>query len=324
MSFFEGKRIVIPGGSGFLGSHLVDMMGEKGIAREAKISVPRSRESDLRDQKSAISITKDKDILINLAANVGGIGYNLDHPGRLFYDNIMIGANLLEAARINDIEKVVQIGTICSYPKYTSVPFREDDIWEGYPDETNAPYGIAKRALLVMADAYRQEYGLKTINLLAVNLYGPRDRFDPRNSHVIPALMMKFYQAKTRSSKSVTLWGTGKASREFLYVKDAAEAIILATEKYSGREPVNIGSNSEITIEKLAELIAGISGFSGTILWDSSMPDGQPRRLLNTERALKAFGFKAKMDLENGLRLAYDWYVTNAFREQPFEHNLIP
>ena len=253
---------------------------------------------------------KGVDIIIHLAARVGGIGFNQKYPGTLFYDNIIMGTQLMEAARLAKVEKFVQIGTVCAYPKFTPAPFKEDDLWNGYPEETNAPYGIAKKALLVMAQAYRQQYGMNIIYLLPVNLYGPGDNFDLESSHVIPALVRKFTNALQSGEKQVVIWGTGKASREFLYVEDAAEGIIAATEKYDKPAPVNLGSGREVTIKELVDLIAKLTKFEGQIIWDASRPDGQPRRCLDTTRAKNEFDFEAKMRLEEGLSKTIDWYTS--------------
>ena len=251
---------------------------------------------------------KGADVVIHLAARVGGIGFNQRHPGELFHDNILMGVNLIEAARREGIEKFVQIGTVCAYPKFTPVPFREEELWNGYPEETNAPYGIAKKALLVMAQAYRQQYGMSIVYLLPVNLYGPGDSFDLESSHVIPALIRKYVEAVDKGENEVIVWGTGNVAREFLYVEDAAEGILLATEKYNKSDPVNLGTGEEITVKQLATLVARLTGFEGRIVWDTTRPDGQPRRQLDTTRAKREFGFQAKTDLKEGLRKTIDWY----------------
>ena len=273
-----------------------------------QLIVPRSKALDLREYEQCRKAVKGVDVVIHLAARVGGIGFNQKHPGELFHDNITMGANVMEAARVESVGKFVQVGTVCAYPKFTPIPFREQDLWNGYPEETNASYGIAKKALLVMAQAYRQQYGMDIIYLLPVNLYGPRDNFDLESSHVIPALIRKFTEAVSNHSGEVALWGTGKVSREFLYVEDAAEGILLATEKYNKPEPVNLGSGSEITIKALAELVAEVVGFEGKIRWDPSKPDGQPRRCLDTSRAEAEFSFKARTSLKVGLKTTIDWY----------------
>jgi GDP-L-fucose synthase len=267
---------------------------------------------DLRSFDDCRRIIHDVDIVIHLAARVGGIGYNQKYPGDLFRDNILMGVNLMEAARLESVQKFLQIGTVCAYPKFARIPFREEDLWSGYPEETNAPYGIAKKALLVMAQAYRSQYGMNIIYLLPVNLYGPRDSFDSNSSHVIPALIRKFVEAVNSEREDVTLWGTGNASREFLYVEDAAEGILLGAEQYNKPDPVNLGSGKEIRIRDLAALIARETGFQGEIKWDSSKPDGQPRRCLDTGKAYGEFGFRAETDLLLGLRRTIDWYEANS------------
>ncbi len=308
MSFWKNKKILVTGGSGFLGSHLIDNLIQKKNIAKNQIIVPISRDCDLRKWENCKKVVKGIDIVIHLAARVGGIGFNQKYPGMLFYDNIMMGAQLIEASRLEEIEKFVQIGTVCSYPKHTPAPFKEEYFWDGYPEETNAPYGIAKKALLVMAQAYRQQYGINLIYLIPVNLYGPRDNFGLESSHVIPALIRKFDEAVRKGMKKVVVWGTGKASREFLYVEDAAEGILMATEKYNKPDPVNLGTGKEITIKELADLIAKLTEFDGQIKWDKTKPDGQPRRCLDTTQAKKEFGFKAKTDLKEGLQTTIEWY----------------
>jgi GDP-L-fucose synthase len=306
--FFRTKRIVVTGGAGFLGSYIIQGLRDRGCR---EILVPTIEEYDLvkiEDVRRMYSLMKP-DIVVHLAAVVGGIGANREHPGEFFYKNLMMGVQLIEEARLSGIEKFVAIGTVCAYPKFTPVPFKEDDLWSGYPEETNAPYGLAKKMLLVQSQAYRQEYGFNSIYLLPVNLYGPRDNFNPASSHVIPALIRKCVEAVDRGDKYVECWGTGSASREFIYAADAAEGILLATERYSGAEPVNIGAGFEITIKDLVELVARLTGFKGEIRWDSSKPDGQPRRCLDTTRAKKLFGFEAKTRFEEGLRATVEWYV---------------
>ena len=312
VTFFSNKKVVITGSSGFLGSNLIGMIKENNMDRDIDLSLPRSKDYDLRKLDAAISVTRGADVVINLAANVGGIGYNLNNPGKLFYDNIMIGVNMIEAARINDVKKLVLIGTVCSYPKFTKTPFKEEDLWNGYPEETNAPYGIAKKSLIVMSDAYKKQYGLNSINLLIVNLYGPGDNFDPKSSHVIPAMIRKYMEAKRNNSRTVKLWGTGNASREFLYVKDAARGIILATERYNETSPINLGSGQEIKIKDLAKIISNLVGFEGETEWDSSMPDGQPSRRLDTSLAFKEFQFRSTTPFEKGLKEVIEWY-SNSF-----------
>ncbi len=311
MTDFTSKKILITGGAGFLGSHLIEnLVSKRGISRE-NIVVPLSSEFDLREWKNCKAVVEGADVIFHLAAFVGGIGFNQVHPGRMFYDNMVMGAQLMEAARQAGVEKCIVLGTICAYPKYTPVPFREETLWEGYPEETNAPYGLAKKALLVQAQSYRKQYGLNAIYLLPVNLYGPRDNFDPRSSHVIPALIRKFAEAIEQKKEYVEVWGTGRASREFLYVQDAAEGILLAAENYDGSDPVNIGSGMEITIKDLVQTIAQLMKFEGEIRWDFSKPDGQPRRRLDVSRAEKEFGFRASTSFEDGLRATIDWYLKN-------------
>lgn len=305
---WPNKRILVTGGAGFLGSYLVERLISRG-ARKEKTLIPRSSEFDLREKLNCTKVTRGVDIVFHLAGNVGGIGYNQEFPGTLFYDNLVIGTNIMEEARKNYVEKFIAIGTICSYPKFAPVPFREEDLWAGYPEETNAPYGLAKKMLIVQAQAYRKQYGFNAISLLPVNLYGPRDNFNPSSSHVIPALIKKFGKAKVEKQKEVVVWGTGNATREFLYVEDAADAIILAAEKYNKPEPINIGSGFEISIKELALLISKIIGFKGEVKFDSSMPDGQPRRKLETSKADLEFGFRAKTNFKDGLTKTIKWYL---------------
>lgn len=308
MTSLKNKEIYISGGNGFLGSHLVDRLTKDGLSRE-QIHTPRSSQLDLRRFEDAQEIVRDKKIIFHLAGNVGGIGYNMEHPGTLFYDNLMMGVNLIEACRQNGgVEKLILVGTICSYPKFTDLPFKEESLWHGFPEETNAPYGIAKKSLLTMAEAYQQEFGLNSIYLLPVNLYGPRDHFDPKVSHVIPALIKKFVEAKQQKSKEVIAWGTGRATREFLYVEDAAEGLTLAAQKLDFLTPVNLGSGMEISIKELTEMIADLTGYDGEIIWDTTKPDGQPRRRLDTTKAKDLFGFEAKTNFRTGLRTTVDWY----------------
>lgn len=294
------------GGAGFLGRRIVAALRQ----REAQVFVPRSQEFDLTQEEAVVRMYEAArpEIVIHLAAVVGGIGANRLYPGKYFYDNLMMGAVLMEQARRRGLEKFVAVGTICSYPKHTPVPFKEDDLWNGYPEETNAAYGVAKKALLVQAQAYRQQYGLNAIALLPVNLYGPEDNFDLTTSHVIPAMVRKFVDAAQSGAKPVELWGTGTASREFMYVDDCAEGILLATERYDKGDPVNLGTGREISIRDLAALIAKLAGYHGEIVWDASKPDGQPRRCLDTSRARAEFGFTAKTSLEEGLRRTLEWY----------------
>ncbi len=307
MSFFMEKSVLVTGGAGFLGSHVVDKLKEKQCK---KVIVPRSKEFDLRKEEVIVRLLEETkpDIIIHLAAVVGGIGANRENPGRFFYDNIIMGVQLLEQARLHNVPKFVAVGTICAYPKITPIPFKEENLWNGYPEETNAPYGLAKKAMLVQSQAYRDQYQYNSIYLLPVNLYGPRDNFDPASSHVIPALMKKCVDAINEKSDQIVVWGTGEASREFIYVEDAAEAILLAAEKYNKSNPVNIGSGKEISIKKLVELIAKLTGFKGKIVWDQTKPDGQPRRCLDTSKARNEFSFVAETDFEEGLRKTIEWY----------------
>jgi GDP-L-fucose synthase len=310
-TFFADKKILVTGGAGFLGSHLVDQLVANGAKKE-NIRIPRSKEFDLRQKEVCAEIVKGQDIVIHLAANVGGIGYNQQNPGSLFYDNLLMGVHLMEESRIAGVKKFVAVGTICAYPKYTPVPFKEEDLWNGYPEETNAPYGLAKKMMLVQAQAYRQQYGFNAIYLLPVNLYGPGDNFDPASSHVIPALIKKFVDAKQANAKQVSVWGTGKPTREFLYVEDAARGIMLATQLYDGSEPVNLGSSFEISIYDLATLIGKLTGFQGKIVFDSTKPDGQPRRKLDVSRAKKEFNFESEVTFEKGLKETIEWYLKKA------------
>ena len=304
----KNKKIVVTGGTGFLGSYVVKELVRHGAQRK-NISIPRSSKCDLTKSQNCIDTVKNQDIVIHLAGKVGGIGLNREKPGELFYDNLMMGVQLIEAARQAEIEKFIAVGTVCAYPKHTPVPFKEDDLWNGYPEETNAPYGLAKKMLLVQTQAYRQQYDFNAIYLLPVNLYGPGDNFDPNTSHVIPALIKKVADARMEKKNFIKVWGTGSASREFLYVEDAAEGIVLATEKYDGQEPINIGAGREITIKNLIETICRLMNFNGKILWDASKPDGQPRRMLDVRLAKKEFGFKAVTDFEEGLKKTIDWYL---------------
>ncbi|MBN2137453.1 MAG: GDP-L-fucose synthase [Sedimentisphaerales bacterium] len=308
--FFKDKRIVVTGGAGFLGRYVTEGLDDRGCE---KILVPRSRDYDLVKGEDVRRMYDDMkpDIVIHLAAVVGGIGANRRHPGKFFYENLMMGVQLIEQGRLYGLEKFVAVGTVCAYPKHTAVPFREEDIWNGYPEETNAPYGLAKKMLLVQSQAYRCEYGFNSIFLLPVNLYGPGDNFDPRTSHVIPAIIKKCVDAVENGRDYIECWGTGNVSREFIYAADAAEGILLATEHYEGPEPVNIGSGCEIRINVLAEKIAEMTGFDGVIRWDKSHPDGQPRRGLDISRAKNGFGFEAKTPLNRGLRATIDWYLAH-------------
>jgi GDP-L-fucose synthase len=307
MGALAGRRVMVTGGGGFLGRAVVDRLASTDAAG---VFVPRSRDYDLRRRSEidrAIAVGRPG-VVIHLAAVVGGIGANRENPGRFFYDNAIMGIELIEACRQARIDKVVTIGTVCAYPKFTPVPFHEDDLWGGYPEETNAPYGLAKKMLLVQSQAYREQYGMNAIYLIPVNLYGPGDNFDPASSHVIPALIKKCVDARERGDEAIEVWGTGSASREFLYVDDAAEGIVLAADRYDGGEPVNLGVGREITIKDLVELIVRLTGFSGKIHWDATKPDGQPRRALDTSRAAREFGFVAATSFEDGLRRTIEWY----------------
>jgi GDP-L-fucose synthase len=305
--FWDDRRVVVTGGAGFLGSFVVETLRARGGRAPM---VVRSRQYDLRLEADVIRLLKDArpDTIIHLAATVGGIGANRENPGRFFYENLVMGAHLMEQARLFGVGKFVAIGTVCSYPKFAAVPFREDDLWNGYPEETNAPYGLAKKMLLVQSQAYREQYGFNSIFLLPVNLYGPRDNFDPASSHVIPALIRKCVEAAEAGEPSITVWGTGQATREFLYVEDAARAIVLAAERYDGGEPVNIGAGFEISIRELVEVVARLAGFRGDVVWDATKPDGQPRRMLDVSRARAAFGFEAGTPFEEGLGKTIDWF----------------
>ena len=309
--FWADKRVVVTGGAGFLGSFVAKALVDRGCA--APFS-PRSCDYDLRKEADIVRLLKDArpNLIIHLAAVVGGIGANRENPGRFFYDNLMMGVQLIEQARLAGVAKVVAIGTVCSYPKFAPVPFQEDDLWNGYPEETNAPYGLAKKMLLVQSQAYREQYGFNSIFLLPVNLYGPGDNVDPRTSHVIPALIKKCVDAVAAKAPEIVVWGSGSATREFIYVEDAAEAIVLAAERYDGAQPVNVGAGQEISIKDLVGLIARLTGFTGRIVWDASKPDGQPRRMLDTSRAATSFGFVAKTSFEDGLRRTIEWYRKTA------------
>jgi GDP-L-fucose synthase len=302
---FDRQRVVVTGGAGFLGSRVVERLRQKGAT---DVFVPRTASMDLRERANCKRAVAGADLVIHMAARVGGIGFNRENPATLFYENLVMGAQLMEEARLAGVRKFVAIGTVCAYPKFTPVPFHEDDLWNGYPEETNAPYGLAKKMLLVQAQAYRQQYGFNGIFLLPVNLYGPGDNFDPSSSHVIPALIRKIWLAKQNGEPVVDVWGDGSASREFVYVEDAAEGIVMAAERYNGSEPVNIGSGMEITIKELVTVLCGLIGFEGHIQWDTSKPNGQPRRSLDVSRAKSEFGFKASTDFLTGLKKTVEWW----------------
>lgn len=305
------QRILVTGGAGFLGRQVVDQLCQAGGDRN-KISTPRSRDFDLRQMDACQRAVDQQDIVIHLAAHVGGIGLNREKPAELFYDNLMMGTQLIHAAYEAGVKKFVCVGTICAYPKFTPVPFKEDDIWNGYPEETNAPYGIAKKALLVQLQAYRQQYGFDGIYLLPVNLYGPEDNFDPRSSHVIPALIRKVYEAQQRGDKQIPVWGDGSPTREFLYSTDAARGIVMGTQFYSELEPVNLGTGYEISIKDLITLICELMDYDGELVWEVDKPNGQPRRCLDTQRAKEKFGFVAEMEFKQGLKNTIDWYRQHA------------
>ena len=307
IGFWTDKTVLVTGGGGFLGQHVLAKLRAAGCEN---VIAPGRRECDLRERGQIVRLLKsaEPDLIIHLAAVVGGIGANRLHPGEFFYDNAIMGIELIECARRLNVRKFVCLGTICAYPKFAPVPFREEDLWNGYPEETNAPYGLAKKMLLVQAQAYRQEFGFNCIYLLPVNLYGPKDNFDPQTSHVIPGLIRKLVEARARGERTVTCWGTGSVSREFLYVEDAAEAILLAAERYNKPDPVNIGSGHEITVRELATLLCKLTGFEGELIWDAMQPDGQPRRRLDVTRADREFGFLAKTSLVDGLQNTIDWY----------------
>lgn len=310
MKFLADKKILLTGGEGFIGKYVKSLLIKQKI-NNSNIFIPSHKFYDLRNYETCIKLTKNVDVVIHLAGDVGGIEYNRFNPGSLFYNNITMGVNLIEASRINKIKKFVCIGTICVYPKFTKVPFSEDDLWNGYPEETNAPYALAKKSLLVMIQAYRTQYNFPGIYLLPVNTYGPGDNFDPKSSHVVASLIKKIYDAKKNNSDHILVWGDGSASREFFYVEDAAQAIVLATEKYNDAEPINIGAGYEITILDLVHLLCKLMEFKGKIIWDRTKPNGQPRRCLDVSRARKEFGFIAEVELEEGLKKTIEWYIKN-------------
>lgn len=318
--YWRDKRVLVTGGAGFLGSYVVECLRARGCRHPF---APRSDEYDLRREEAVVRLLQHvrPDVVIHLAAVVGGIGANRENPGRFFYENIVMGVHLMEQSRQSGVNKFVTVGTVCSYPKFAPVPFREEDLWNGYPEETNAPYGLAKKMLLVQGQAYRQQYGFNSIYLLPVNLYGPRDNFDPASSHVIPALIKKCFDAIDGRQPAITVWGTGKATREFIYAEDAAEGIVLAAERYDGDAPVNIGSGTEIAISDLVDLITRLTGFKGQLLWDAAQPDGQPRRGLDTSRAERWFGFKARTSFAEGLRRTIDWYRAAVHAGQSHGHS---
>ncbi len=313
MIHLPNKRIAVTGGEGVLGSHVVQVLHARGCAQ---VTIPSITEYDFTKEEAVERFYAHArpEIVIHLAAEVGGIGANRARPGRFAYANLVMGALLIEQARLAGVQKFIQIGTICAYPKFTPIPFREEDLWNGYPEETNAPYGLAKKMLLVLAQGYRQQYGSNIIYLLPVNLYGPRDNFNPESSHVIPALIRKCLEAINHNTNEIVCWGDGSATREFLFVEDCAEAIVLATERYDGGDPVNIGAGFEISIRELVALIAELTGFHGKVTWDTSKPNGQPRRCLDTGRAAALFGFRAQTDFRDGLRKTIDWYLENRRR----------
>lgn len=307
-NFWKDKKILVTGGSGFVGKHLIDNLLTKRKVPEDNLFTPSASEKDLRIREDVRKVVSGMDLIIHLAGVVGGIGYNMEIPGKMYFDNLIMGAFIMEEGRLAGVQKIVNIGTVCCYPKFTPVPFREEDLWNGYPEETNAAYGLAKKMLLVQSKAYREQYDFNSIFLLPVNMYGPGDKFDPKFSHVIPALIKKVFDAKEKDQKEIVVWGTGKATREFLYVEDAVEGILLATENYNKSDPVNLGSSFEISIKDLALLICKLADFKGKIVWDTSKPDGQPRRKLDIRKAEKEFGFRSAVDFEVGLKKTIDWY----------------
>lgn len=307
----SNKKVVVTGGAGFLGKAVVAQLLAAG-AMEENIMVPRSREYDLTTMEACQRVVQGQDVIVHLAAHVGGIGLNREKPAELFYDNLMMGAQLIEAARNSGVEKFVCVGTICAYPKFTPVPFKEEDIWDGYPEETNAPYGVAKKALLVQLQSYRDQYDFNGVYLLPVNLYGPEDNFNPASSHVIPALIRKVYEAQQRGDATIPVWGDGSPTREFLFSEDAARGIVMATQSFESSEPINLGTGYEISIKDLVELICKLMGYEGELVWQTDKPNGQPRRCLDTQKAKEKFGFEAKVSFEEGLKRTIDWYRDNA------------
>ncbi|NEO58572.1 MAG: GDP-L-fucose synthase [Okeania sp. SIO3B5] len=307
----ENKKILLTGGAGFLGHQVVEQLHQAG-ANPNQITIPRSRDYDLCTLEACQKVVDGQDIVIHLAAHVGGIGLNKEKPAELFYDNLMMGVQLIDSAYRAGVEKFVCVGTICAYPKFTPVPFKEEDLWNGYPEETNAPYGVAKKALLVQLEAYRQQYGFNGVYLLPVNLYGPEDNFNPKSSHVIPALIRKVHEAQVRGDKELPVWGDGSPSREFLYSTDAARGIVMATQFYNESEPINLGTNYEVKIRDLVELICDLMEFQGEIIWETDKPNGQPRRCLDTQKAKEKFGFVANVDFKQGLKNTIEWYRENA------------
>ncbi len=305
MSFLLNKRILMTGGSGFLGSRIVNFLNEKNIS---EILIPRSKDCDLTIRSNCDKVTKDVDVVFHIAAKVGGIGFNLENPGELFYDNIMMGTNLMDSARVNNITKFIALGTICSYPKFTPLPFDENSIWNGYPEETNAPYGLAKKMLLVQSQSYKKQYNFNSISIFPTNLYGPRDNFNENTSHVIPAIIRKITSAIVKDEKTISLWGDGTPTRDFLYVDDAAQGIILAAEKYNSSKPLNLGSGEEISIKLLAEKIMKLMNTDLEIIWETDKPNGQPRRCVSIEKARKEISFEPKITLDEGLQKTIDWY----------------
>lgn len=314
----KNKKILLTGGNGFLGQHVYAGLIKRGVPKK-NIFIPSSKELDLRDWKNCLKVTRNIDVVIHLAAKVGGIGLNKEKPAELFYDNALMGIQLMEAARQNGVQKFVTIGTVCAYPKNAPIPFKETSLWDGYPEEITAPYGIAKKMMLVQGITYNQQYGFKSIFLIPVNLYGPGDHFDSKYSHVMPALIKRIVDAKKNKSPEIVVWGTGKATREFLYADDVAEGILLATEKYDKLDPVNLGSSQEIPIKKLVKIICEVVGYKGKIVWDKSKPDGVMRRKLNVSKAYREFGFKSKTDLKTGIKITTDWYIKNVFNKKQYE-----